>query len=89
MTNHIDTAPAVPFDLAAVGAGATVLDPDLTRRIRDDATAAAARDVPYVDPFDASPAMREVCDDPGGGRMVAAARLWRAAYRDAGGGEHQ
>ena len=34
-------------------------------------------------PFDASPAMRTVCVTPDRGRMVTAARLYRAAYRGA------
>jgi hypothetical protein len=83
MTAPVDTAPSVPFDLTTVAFTVPpLLDLDLMSAIAEDAGRAAACGS-EESPFDASPAMRTVCANPDGGRMVSAARLYRAAYRGA------
>ena len=83
MTASVDTDQTVPFDLHTVAfTMPPLLDLDLMAAIAEDAGRAAASGS-EASPFDASPAMRTVCATPDGGRMVTAARLYRAAYRGA------
>ena len=83
MAAPVDTVPTVPFDLTtAAFSMPPALDLDLMAAIAEDAGRAAVAGS-EASPFDASPAMRSVCTTPDGGRMVTAARLYRAAYRGA------
>lgn len=77
---HIDTAPSVPFDLAAVAA--RPLDLDTMARIVEDAGRAATSDS-HVPPAAASPTLRDVIERPGIAPRLAASRLYRAAFRGA------
>lgn len=76
MPAPIDTAPSVPYDLAAVTA--RPLDLDTMARIAEDAGHAATVD--GDDPGGAPLHARTVA---AWRPLTAAARLWRAAYRGA------
>lgn len=82
MTASVDATSPVPFDPGAITSTVPPLELELMTAIAEDAGRAAASGSD-ASPFDASPAMRVVSRTPGGGRMVAAARLYRAAYQGA------